>query len=120
MKWRNIPYANPGDKGWLGLRTASAPTFENVIGPPTNTNSPVVAPFDCSDFNLTTPEGSKLPDEVVAQLITRLTGFKTGSKEHDVLMKRVRRARTDQGKGKHLLAIRKEHGDRRRDEGRSS
>ncbi len=91
-----------------------------MIGPASNTNRPAVAPFDCSDLNLTTPEGSKLPDVVVSQLITRLTGFKVGSKEHDVLMKRVRRARTDQGKGKHLLNIRKEHGDRRRDEVRSS
>jgi phospholipase C len=115
MKWRNIPYTSPADKGWLGLRTASAPTFENVIGPPANTNRPAVAPFDCSDLNLTTPQGSKLPDGLVSQLITRLTGFQAGSKPHDVLMKRVRRARTDRGKGKHLLAIRREHGDRRRD-----
>jgi phospholipase C len=119
MKWLRIPYTVPTDRGWLGRRTAGAPTFEGVIGSPANPNTPTVTPYDCSDTATASPNGSKLPDFAVRQLITRITDFKPGSPEHDALAAQVQSAVTDEEKGKVLQNIRDEYGDRRRDGVRS-
>ncbi len=115
MKWRGIPYARAVDPGWLGDRTAAAPTFENVIGPPQNFNMPAVKPFACSDFGDASGARSNLPDRAIPQLITRITDFEAGTPEHDALVAEVRSAGTDEEKGKRLQAIRDEYGDRPRD-----
>lgn len=120
MKWLDISYATPSDVGWLGRRTAAAPTFENVIGAPTNLNTPTVTPFNCSDVNAAARDGSKLSEPVVRQLIARITNFKRGTPEHETLVARVQVASTDAEKGKLLQEIRDEHGDRRRDGVRAS
>ena len=107
MKWLNIPYGDESSPGWLGARTAVAPTFEEVIGPVQNTTWPDVKPFHCHD----TWFGKEIPDELIPQLIERISGFERGTAQHAELVTHVQSAPTERDAHRRLLQLREMHGD---------
>jgi phospholipase C len=115
MRWRGIPYRRPDSKGWLGHRTAIAPTFDHIIGPPDNKFWPTVEPG-----NRQVVESSTLPDSAISPMVTRITDFRPGTREHDALVARVMAGQTDEERAERLMEIRAEHGDRLREAVRSS
>jgi len=110
LKWRSIPYQNPGDKGFLGTRTAQAPTFDNVIGAPANANRPSVTPFACSDIDAAHPPRPKFPHFALPVLIARITGHPPNTTEHAALVASVRAQPDDTQKAQRLMEIRDEYG----------
>ena len=110
MKWLNIPYGDESSPGWLGARTAVAPTFEEVIGPVQNTTWPDVKPFHCHD----TWFGKEIPDELIPQLVERISGFERGTAQHAELVTHVQSAPTERDAHRRLLQLREMHGDRPR------
>ena len=89
-KWLNIPYQKSSDIGWLRSRTASAPTFENVITSTRNKNIATVGPaYNCSDTLVAASPYGLAPAQMQV-LLMRLTGFHVGDPRLNALMAKVK------------------------------
>jgi phospholipase C len=114
-KWLKIPYQRPTDVGWLRHRTASAPTFENVITSRRNDVIASVTPYDCTDLAATSRPSGLAPSQAKA-LIKRITGFRNGDPRLDALVQQLETTcRSRRESGEFLQQLRREHGAVRRD-----
>jgi phospholipase C len=119
MRWLGIRYTKEGDPGWLGRRTRSAQTFEDVITSTYNGTWPAVERSGCSDFQATGAEGTvgatNIPRGVVGAMVERITAFPRTSPEHETIFAEIlATTRTEDDLRAHFVRLKRLYGHNRR------
>ncbi len=119
MRWLRIRYRKEGEPGWLGRRTRSAQTFEDVITSTYNGTWPAVERYECRDFGEAGAEGTigatNIPRGVVAAMVERITAFRRTSPEHEAIFAEVvATTQTEEDLRGHFVRLKQLHGHNRR------